>query len=535
LSGKALATTGEEGLGARQGRPRVQHATPSDEPSIEVDSMREEHSFRLVLEGPPLNTKITGKLFDAGCGDALVGEDQGVKVAEFNRVAMTFERAVLSAIENIESAQTALTVVRVEPDDLVTASGIAERTGRSRQSIAQLIAGERRSGDFPTPISTTDGKRKIWRWTDVQAWFAKHNDEALPDGRRAHFIAAINGALEVRRHSDGYRHDGGSPTVVREIQTIAQAAHRWGEPGDGTARVAAARQVVAGAQAAVRSVQAECAASLASRVRRAQSHLVFLTTLVVADLYPTVEMANPSIAGWLKDATDAYSQSVQVRLAGDFTGAVLHDQLVADNAMRIIKVAKRPAKRLPLNLGLAGIRKGQRPGPDAELSTFRAHGPSGMGKLGGLHDVYSILVHGDQGSARDEHALQKVAGLMLDYDASESIRWVPERPFGQPHFAPESWIDKAPSTLDFCPDGEVYWCEHRSPSADAPFEPRKFALVRQPSEVGALEDSMLLLLMSSWTLASTVGLLAGQYLPSQVQSIEDVLERIEQDLAARSI
>ncbi|MDX6299926.1 MAG: hypothetical protein QOF53_1140, partial [Nocardioidaceae bacterium] len=44
-----------------------------------------------------------------------------------------------------------LEVLHVDPDELVWASEIAERTGRTRQSVDQLIKAQRGPGGFPIP------------------------------------------------------------------------------------------------------------------------------------------------------------------------------------------------------------------------------------------------------------------------------------------------------------------------------------------------------------------------------------------------
>ncbi|WP_141683514.1 helix-turn-helix transcriptional regulator [Streptomyces sp. F-7] len=54
--------------------------------------------------------------------------------------------------------------------DLVDAAEIARRIGRSRESIRQLISGERRKGmTFPAPVGSPNGKR-IWEWGTVNEW-----------------------------------------------------------------------------------------------------------------------------------------------------------------------------------------------------------------------------------------------------------------------------------------------------------------------------------------------------------------------------
>jgi hypothetical protein len=125
-----------------------------------------------------------------------------VSVIELEREAVTFADAVLGAIREVEELGDAR-VVRVEPDELVTASAIARRVGRSRQSIAQLIAGERGPAGFPSPALWIDGKTRLWRWTDVAEWLAAAVDHsAAIDRFAAEFLAMLNGELQARRHRE---------------------------------------------------------------------------------------------------------------------------------------------------------------------------------------------------------------------------------------------------------------------------------------------------------------------------------------------
>jgi hypothetical protein len=111
--------------------------------------------------------------------------------------ADTFADAVLQAIDQIEQVP-GLTVVRVEPDQLVWASEIADRIGRTRQSIDLLVKGQRGPGGFPSPVSG-NVRNPLWRWTDVEAWFAAYEHREI-DTERPAVIGAINGALEARHH-----------------------------------------------------------------------------------------------------------------------------------------------------------------------------------------------------------------------------------------------------------------------------------------------------------------------------------------------
>ncbi len=150
------------------------------------------HDFTLILAGE-VDAHIDD-LYEAGCDDALFGAIDGVPYADFTREAATFTDAVRSAIEAIESIPD-LRVLRIEPDDVVTATEIAQRLGRSRESVRLLIAGQRGPGRFPAPISHTKGRFRLWRWSDVLAWLGQADESELA---RARLIAAVNAALELR-------------------------------------------------------------------------------------------------------------------------------------------------------------------------------------------------------------------------------------------------------------------------------------------------------------------------------------------------
>lgn len=151
-----------------------------------------DYSFTVVIDGD-VDTSLDG-LFEAGCDDATFGSVDGVNYADFDRTASTFVAAVASAINAIESIP-GLRVTRIEPDDLVTASEIADRLGRTRESVRLLISGQRGPGSFPTPVSHLRTRNRLWRWSDVAAWTGRVDAAAV---RKAQLVAALNAALELR-------------------------------------------------------------------------------------------------------------------------------------------------------------------------------------------------------------------------------------------------------------------------------------------------------------------------------------------------
>lgn len=166
----------------------------------EGDRQMGTYGFTLILEGADvLGDEATDALFEAGCADATFGEVDGSQYADFNRRARSLAEAIGSAKRAIESAVPEVRVIRVEPEDLVTAADIADRTGRTRESVRLLIAGKRGPGGFPPPISHLRSRGRIWKWTDVARWFVTELGEKLPSLKEADFISALNGALDVRR------------------------------------------------------------------------------------------------------------------------------------------------------------------------------------------------------------------------------------------------------------------------------------------------------------------------------------------------
>ena len=78
------------------------------------------YHFVLVLSGlSEPNESIENALFEAGCDDALLIFRDNVPILEFDRQAINFEKAVFSAILDVESANLGLKVLRVESEHVV--------------------------------------------------------------------------------------------------------------------------------------------------------------------------------------------------------------------------------------------------------------------------------------------------------------------------------------------------------------------------------------------------------------------------------
>ena len=159
--------------------------------------------FRLTIAGIALTDEQLDALFEAGCGDAAFSlERDGTVLGFFDREAETQEDAVLSAIHDVESADIGARVLRVtKDDDWLTASEIAKRVGRTRQSIGLLVRGDRGSGGFPAPVARHGSPNPLWSWADVEAWFEVYDPATIqrreftlsPD-----FLAELNDRLDLQ-------------------------------------------------------------------------------------------------------------------------------------------------------------------------------------------------------------------------------------------------------------------------------------------------------------------------------------------------
>lgn len=155
-----------------------------------------EFSFTLALDVSGLSDSEISALYNT-LPDSTASERNGRAYVGLDRAAPDFATAVVSAIENIERALPNVRVLALEPEDLVSQSDIAQRRGRSRESISQLVKGERGPGKFPHARYFV-ADRGLWRWQDVERWFDAYEGRK-PQIHHDAFIDAVNAVLAVRR------------------------------------------------------------------------------------------------------------------------------------------------------------------------------------------------------------------------------------------------------------------------------------------------------------------------------------------------
>lgn len=167
-----------------------------------------EWSFRLVLAGVELTDADLDALYEAGCDDATFSRERdGSVFAIFDRETDSAEKAIISALDDVARAGVgARTLCVLSDEDWLTATEIAERVGRTRQSIGQLVRGERGPGGFPAPVARQGSTNPLWNWADVAGWFRGYDPGAVTQnspGISPDFLAAVNDLLDLRERRRG--------------------------------------------------------------------------------------------------------------------------------------------------------------------------------------------------------------------------------------------------------------------------------------------------------------------------------------------
>lgn len=131
------------------------------------------YSFQVAFTGELADAEqVADALYGAGCDDATISieRDGSAGYADFDREADDALTAVVSAVELIEAAGYTVTSVG---EDLVSVTDIAERTGRSQQTVSAWATKVRGPGGFPASrIDRHWGA--VYSWAEVTGWIADH-------------------------------------------------------------------------------------------------------------------------------------------------------------------------------------------------------------------------------------------------------------------------------------------------------------------------------------------------------------------------
>ncbi|MFL6768244.1 MAG: helix-turn-helix transcriptional regulator [Sphingomicrobium sp.] len=150
--------------------------------------------FAIIASGLDHEAENFEDLFyEAGCADATLSFQKGVIIVEFNRRAVSFSQAVISACQNILDAGAK--IERIEPDHLVSLSEISDRCALTKQAIS-LYGNAKRGSEFPNPVAKITSKHPLYDWSEVAEWLYNNGKLPLDELVQARIVKEANVYLE---------------------------------------------------------------------------------------------------------------------------------------------------------------------------------------------------------------------------------------------------------------------------------------------------------------------------------------------------
>lgn len=135
------------------------------------------YTASVVLENVELTDKVLGDLFTT-IDDVVPSSIDGVVKVTAPIEASDDVLAAFQLVDQVQAAIPGAVPVRLD-QDLVSISDIAERTGRTRESVRFLVDGKRGPGGFPAPVGSVGDAIRVWPWAAVADWFRTSLDEDL--------------------------------------------------------------------------------------------------------------------------------------------------------------------------------------------------------------------------------------------------------------------------------------------------------------------------------------------------------------------
>ncbi|XRQ06143.1 hypothetical protein ACN3XK_57925 [Actinomadura welshii] len=157
------------------------------------------YDFALILSRPFYEDELD-PLFDRTHGAVTVSiisepaHAERAGNASCSWPGRTLAAAIMEVIEHVEGSTQDVHVLQVEADPLLTIRDIAERVGRSLDSVRHAITGSRGVTGFPASEMSSAGHR-LWRWSRIAAWYGI-DDPQLIEAKPT--VQAINGWLALR-------------------------------------------------------------------------------------------------------------------------------------------------------------------------------------------------------------------------------------------------------------------------------------------------------------------------------------------------
>ncbi len=156
--------------------------------------------FAIIASGlNPEDEEFADRFYEAGCADATLSYQKGVIIVEFNRKAVSFSQAIISACQNVRA--TGAKIERVEPDHLVSLAEMSDRSPVTKQALSLYSEGKRGDG-FPNPSACVTTRHPLWDWSEVAEWLYKHDKLELDDVVQARIVKEANVYLECNEVAD---------------------------------------------------------------------------------------------------------------------------------------------------------------------------------------------------------------------------------------------------------------------------------------------------------------------------------------------
>lgn len=159
-----------------------------------------EYTFALLVAGLDVDDDADcDAFFSAGLDDSTLEDRDGMALATFFRTADSARSALTSAITAIERDVPGATVLRID-EQLMNLNDLADRLGRTTESVRLLATAARGPGGFPPPAGIIGKGVRVWRWADVRPWLVQHgiaDPGALSETLPPALIAATNLQLDA--------------------------------------------------------------------------------------------------------------------------------------------------------------------------------------------------------------------------------------------------------------------------------------------------------------------------------------------------
>ncbi|MCL2089721.1 MAG: hypothetical protein FWH11_00590 [Micrococcales bacterium] len=151
------------------------------------------HEFTIFLDRAPSDEEYD-VLYEVGFDDSTPGTHAGRGLIHVHREAESLVEAIISVC--LDAVRAGFQVVALEDEDLVSLKTVAERVGRTYESVRLLAHGKRGPGGFP-PVQSGDGWTLV-SWAATADWFRQHYGTDVTSDERERTLAAADHLLRAR-------------------------------------------------------------------------------------------------------------------------------------------------------------------------------------------------------------------------------------------------------------------------------------------------------------------------------------------------